>query len=53
MFSRYPNGEWGYVVTKGNFEVTKDVIVNGWISSLGGGYFNPGYKGEYYENNKK
>ncbi len=42
---RYPNGEWGYVVTKSNFEATKDVIVNGWISSLGGSYFLPGYRG--------
>lgn len=42
---RYSNGEWGYIVTKSNFEATKDVIVNGWISSLGGGYFHPGYRG--------
>lgn len=42
---RYSNGEWGYIVTKSNFEATKDVIVNGWISSLGGGYFLPGYRG--------
>ncbi|MCK1255765.1 garvicin Q family class II bacteriocin [Streptococcus uberis] len=37
---RYPNGEWGYIVTKSNFEAPKDVIVNGWVSSLGGGYFH-------------
>ncbi|MGT2676479.1 garvicin Q family class II bacteriocin [Streptococcus pseudoporcinus] len=42
---RYPNGEWGYIVTKSNFEATKDVVVNGWISPLGGGYFNPKYRG--------
>lgn len=42
---RYPNGEWGYIVTKSNFEATKDVIVNGWISSLGGSYFLRGYRG--------
>ena len=34
-----------YIVTKSNFEATKDVIVNGWISSLGGSYFLPGYRG--------
>ncbi|WP_420902925.1 hypothetical protein [Streptococcus uberis] len=28
------------MVTKSNFEATKDVIVNGWVSSLGGGYFH-------------
>lgn len=37
---RYSNGKWGYIVTKSNFEATKDVIVNGWISSMGGSYFN-------------
>ncbi|HEL0009895.1 TPA: garvicin Q family class II bacteriocin [Streptococcus equi subsp. zooepidemicus] len=42
---RYSNGEWGYIVTKSNVEATKDVIVNGWISSLGGGYFHSGYRG--------
>ncbi|RCW15894.1 ComC/BlpC family peptide pheromone/bacteriocin [Streptococcus gallolyticus] len=36
---RYSNGEWGYVVTKGAFQATTDVIANGWVSSLGGGYF--------------
>lgn len=41
---RYSNGEWGYIVTKSNFEATKDVILNGWVSSLGGGYFH-GNKG--------
>lgn len=41
----YPNGEWGYIVTKGYFETVKDVMVNGWISSLGGGYFHPSYRG--------
>ncbi|MGI1771907.1 hypothetical protein [Streptococcus uberis] len=28
------------MVTKSNFEATKDVIVSGWVSSLGGGYFH-------------
>lgn len=37
---RYDNGKWGYVVTKSPFEATRDVVVNGWISSMGGGYFN-------------
>ena len=36
---RYSNGEWGYVVTKGVFQATTDVIANGWVSSLAGGYF--------------
>ena len=36
---RYCNGEWGYVVTKGVFQATTDVIANGWVSSLAGGYF--------------
>ena len=35
---RYSNGEWGYVVTKGVFQATTDVIANGWVSSLGGAY---------------
>ena len=35
----YSNGEWGYVVTKGVFQATTDVIANGWVSSLAGGYF--------------
>ena len=35
---RYSNGEWGYVVTKGNFQATTDVIATGWVSSLGGAY---------------
>ena len=36
---RYSNGEWGYVVTKSVFQATTDVIANGWVSSLAGGYF--------------
>ncbi|MGT2739390.1 garvicin Q family class II bacteriocin [Streptococcus pantholopis] len=36
---RYSNGEWGYVVTKGAFQATTDVIAIGWVSSLAGGYF--------------
>ncbi|MGZ1417735.1 garvicin Q family class II bacteriocin [Streptococcus thermophilus] len=32
------NGEWGYVVTKGVFQATTDVIANGWVSSLAGAY---------------
>ena len=36
---RYSNGEWGYVVTKVVFQATTDVIANGWVSSLAGGYF--------------
>ena len=35
---RYSNGEWGYVVTKGNFQAATDVIATGWVSSLGGAY---------------
>ncbi|AXQ79140.1 ComC/BlpC family peptide pheromone/bacteriocin [Streptococcus chenjunshii] len=35
---RYSNGEWGYVVTKGAFQATTDVIANGWGSSLGGAH---------------
>lgn len=35
---RYSNGEWGYVVTKGVFQATTDVIANGWVSSLAGAY---------------
>ena len=35
---RYSNGEWGYVVTKGVFQATIDVIANGWVSSLAGAY---------------
>ena len=35
---RYSNGEWGQIVTKGTFETTLNVMVNGWVSSLGGGY---------------
>lgn len=27
--------ENGYIVTKCDFELTKDVMANGWISSLG------------------
>lgn len=40
---RYPNGEWSYIVTKGPLEATLGVISNGWISSLGGGYFHQGH----------
>ena len=36
---RYPNGKWDYIVTKSPFEATKDVVVNGWVSSLAGGYW--------------
>lgn len=42
---RYPDGKWGYIVTKSPYEATVDVMVNGWISSLAGGYFHPGYRG--------
>ena len=35
---RYSSGEWGYVVTKGTFQATTDVIATGWVSSLGGAY---------------
>ncbi|MGT2866452.1 garvicin Q family class II bacteriocin [Streptococcus fryi] len=42
---RYDSGEWGYIVTKSPFEATLGVVVNGWVSSLGGGYFHPGYRG--------
>lgn len=36
---RYKNGKWDYIVTKGNLEATLGVMSNGWVSSLGGGYF--------------
>lgn len=42
---RYPNGKWDYIVTKSPFQAAADVMVNGWISSLAGGYFHPGYRG--------
>ncbi|MGT2756558.1 garvicin Q family class II bacteriocin [Streptococcus ovuberis] len=42
---RYPDGKWAYIVTKSPFEATVDVMVNGWVSSLAGGYFHPGYRG--------
>lgn len=37
---RYKNGKWDYIVTKGNLEATLGVMSNGWVSSLGGEYFN-------------
>ncbi|MBF0699520.1 garvicin Q family class II bacteriocin [Streptococcus danieliae] len=37
---RYPNGQWDYIVTKSPFEATKDTVVNGWISSMAGGYWS-------------
>ncbi|MBJ6746191.1 garvicin Q family class II bacteriocin [Streptococcus sp. 121] len=39
---RYPNGQWGYIVTKSPFEATKDTVVNGWVSSMAGGYWSGG-----------
>jgi len=37
--------ENGDIVTKCDFETTKDVMVNGWISSLGRSYCILGYRG--------
>ena len=37
--------ENGDIVTKCDFESTKDVMVNGWISSLGRSYCLSGYRG--------
>ena len=37
---RYKNGKWYYFFTKENLEATLGVMSNGWVSSLGGGYFN-------------
>ncbi len=34
------NGQWDYIVTKENLEATLGVMSNGWVSSLGGRYFN-------------
>ncbi|HEL1812580.1 garvicin Q family class II bacteriocin [Streptococcus suis] len=42
---RYSNGEWGYIVTKSPLEATLGVMADGWVSSLGGGYFHPKYRG--------
>lgn len=37
--------ENGDIVTKCDFETTKDVMVNGWVSSLGRSYCILGYRG--------
>jgi len=37
--------ENGDIVTKCGFELTKDVMSNGWISSLGRSYCLSGYRG--------
>ena len=37
--------ENGGIVTKCDFESTKDVMANGWISSLGRNYYLSGYRG--------
>ena len=40
--------ENGDIVTKCDFELTKDVMANGWISSLGRSYCLSGYRGIIY-----
>lgn len=37
--------ENGDIVTKCDFELTKDVMANGWIPSLGRSYCLSGYRG--------
>lgn len=42
---RYSNGKWDYKVTKTAAQAVGGVMVKGWIGSLGGSYYHPGYRG--------
>ena len=39
------NGKWDYKVTKSAAQAVGGVMVKGWIGSLGGSYYQSGYRG--------
>ncbi|WP_225365306.1 garvicin Q family class II bacteriocin [Ligilactobacillus agilis] len=42
---RYSNGKWDYKVTKIAAQAVGGGMAKGWIGSLGGSYYQPGYWG--------
>ena len=42
---RYSNSKWDYKVTKTAAQAVGGVMAKGWIGSLGGSYYQPGYRG--------